>query len=302
VRPLSVGIALAGALLLMGAGFAGAPLLFSNGGVSQGVLSSLDCEGSTINCTNSASAGTLTVRAAPDPAYSVGGVGSAPHYIAISPCQVGGGIYFQYVGLSTPAFNSSTSSVLAPGDGRCYAAYATAAGATAGHVSGWTADQYEISLSFHPRSVFRIYPYSSITSQRYWVALDHPGGTSLSASNGHVPPLSSAAWTTPYIGVGYDSATNGGRWVFSSSDGTNETGIDTGVSLASNTGYTIDLDCTNYPMSCKVGINGTYVTKTLNLPVSETSDNNNMLGVEAFSVLTATGTGQIALGPVAMNY
>jgi hypothetical protein len=122
----------------------------------------------------------------------------------------------------------------------------------------------------------------STASRRCWFGLT---SSALTGSGGHIPPTASAAFATQYVGFGFDPAVNSGRIVAASGDGTNETGVDTGVVYTNTTNFTFDIDMSKHPTSISMGVNGTYITKTANLPDSLT--NGTTLFVEQFCVATA---------------
>lgn len=171
---------------------------------------------------------------------------------------------------------------------RDYILYTGASGA--GNKAGIvTAGSTEAVAGGNFRALYTVFTDTSLTNTRIWVAMD---GAGLSGSNGHVPPTAQVSFATYYIGFGCDQAVNGGRWVAASGNATNEDGADTGVSCAPSTFYLLDIDCSNYSTSCSMGVNGTYITKTTNLPAA-----TSVLATDMFSVASASVVPKLNIAP-----
>ena len=163
-----------------------------------------------------------------------------------------------------------------------YVAFTTTAGANniAGYATGpFTASQ----LGYAPVLKARIRTGAAITTTRLWT------GLSSAAISGQSPVIGSAAFGTSYIGIGFDSAVNGGKWVCGSGDGGNHSGVDTGVTVAVSTYYDVILDFASVPgsLTCAVSTSGgafTVVTKSTNLPANATA-----LGLNALVNNTTSG-------------
>jgi hypothetical protein len=133
----------------------------------------------------------------------------------------------------------------------------------------------------------RIRTGATITTTRIWT------GLSSAAISGQDPTITSGAFGTSYIGVGYSAAVNSGRFVCGSGDGTNHTGVDTGVTVAINTYYDIVIDYYSTPgtLICAVSTNGgafTAVTKATNIPAGATS-----LGINALVNNLTSGAARV---------
>lgn len=143
-------------------------------------------------------------------------------------------------------------------------------------------------------AIATIYMDASPTNEIVWV-----GFTQNSNLTGHQPPTGPAAQNIRYIALGCSSTVNGGRWLFASSDQTNESGVDTGVACTQGVAYIIDIQCLDgsgvgaagKPSTCSAGVNGVYVQKATNLP-SSLSD-----GVAGFTAtMQNTAIAQPSLG------
>ncbi len=108
---------------------------------------------------------------------------------------------------------------------------------------------------------------------RYWV------GMFKSTPMGFDPPTTTAANTDTFIGVGYRDGVNSGKWLCASSDGTNSSGTDTGVTVTLNHYYDIIVDeSLAGTVTCSIADNGgSFVTVSNTNNVPSTSDDLGMV-------------------------
>jgi hypothetical protein len=187
------------------------------------------------------------------------------------------------VGLTVPTV-SATAASDAQAESN-YVSFTTTAAAN--NVSGYATGAFTATqLRYAPVMKSRIRTGAAITTTRYWV------GLSSAAISGQAPTIASAAFGTSYVGVGYQAGINGGNFVCGSGDGTNHTGVDTGVAVAANTYYDIIIDyysATN-TLVCAIATNGgnyVTVTKATNIPNTATS-----LGMNALVNNLTSGAGR----------
>lgn len=161
---------------------------------------------------------------------------------------------------ATAAANTQTESK--------YVSFTTTAAAN--NVSGYATGAFTATrASFLPVMKIRIRTGAAVTTTRIWT------GLTSAAISGSDPSIASTALAVNYIGVGYSAAVNGGRFVCGSGDGTNHSGVDTGITVAANTYYDIVIDYSvSGTLACSVSTNGgafTTVTKSTNMPTAATN-------------------------------
>jgi hypothetical protein len=111
---------------------------------------------------------------------------------------------------------------------------------------------------------FQIRTGSLITTYRMWFGFSQG---SMNTGAGITVPTTSVASTQNYVAVGYQSGVNSGKFGCCSGNGTSHSCDDMGITVATNTEYTITIDwTTSTQVTCTV--NGTAVTKTTLIPTS----------------------------------
>jgi hypothetical protein len=218
------------------------------------------------------------------------GVGWKVPHTATFTC---GGTTWSVVNLTAPtpigagAIAASVPANSGPGGAgaRCFIKYTT--NTSSGNAAGLLYNGgIDARTDFQPRSIFAIFTDTPTSTRRTWVG--HPGGAV--SSGNHIPPTptASSAFASPYIMAGFDPSVNSGKWVIASGDGVNESSVDSGVAYSASTFYVIDIDMSLAPTSFRIGINGTYTTKTNNIP-----GNASNLGTEVATITETTSAAAI---------
>jgi len=141
---------------------------------------------------------------------------------------------------------------------------------------------------YHPVLTALIRTDATLNDQRIWVAMT-PSDLALTDGTG---PL-----TTRYVGVRYSATAGDKTWKLASGDGITGSAIDTGVPVAANVSYLIQLDWSvNGQLTCT--INGTNVTKTDNLD----TDKKSSLGIESEVTALADLSHQHLISYLRLNY
>ncbi len=104
-----------------------------------------------------------------------------------------------------------------------------------------------------PRLQSLVVSVTVVTTRRIWVAL----------ASATLDQVSTDA-TKRYVGLRYDSAVSA-NWFVCTSDGTTASETDTGIAVAADTEYHVDIDFTD-AASLSVKVNGAETTKATNLP------------------------------------
>lgn len=177
-----------------------------------------------------------------------------------------------------------------------YAIYPTAA--TSGNKGGLgnTFSATAMQTRWLPKLVTRVrVDGSAVSTARYWVGL---ASASLDAQD---PTITAGALGTSYIGMSASSAVNSSKWICGSGDGTNHSGVDSGVTMTANHYYDIIVDLTTAgTLVCSISDNGgafTTVTKTTNLPGTSTS-----LGLEETVTTTAAAARNLSVAYSYLEY
>jgi hypothetical protein len=178
---------------------------------------------------------------------------------------------------------AATTSAQAEG---LYVNYATTGASLS--TNGWGGDvSYPVTatqLRWLPKFSTRVrVDPSAVTNYRDWVAVAE--ATTLTFA----PPTTSASSSNDYIGMGSDTTVASGAWICSSGDGTNHSGVSTGVTLTAGHYYDIIVDMSNPAiLVCSVSDNGgpfVSVSKTTNLPSSSSAAMGITNGVAALAAV-----------------
>ncbi len=140
------------------------------------------------------------------------------------------------VGMSTLTVVAAGTNAIGLNNSRPWIRYTVAAntsGTAAGNIGPYT----QTRQGYRPRYSSMIQTGTGVTSQRFW------GGLAESSVIGLAPTLVTAATAIDYVGMAWDSAVNGGKWMCCSGDGANHNCIDMGApAVTANTEYLIDVD------------------------------------------------------------
>ncbi len=137
--------------------------------------------------------------------------------------------------------------------------------------TGFTANT--VQAEYRPKLVARIRTGSSVSSERMWVGLSDRAfvGNVSGTAVGFDPTTSNStaetgnAASTNYLGLGYSSGVNSGIWVCGMGNGTNHSGVSTGVAVTASHYYDIILDYTTQgQLICSISDNGGVYTTVLN--------------------------------------
>lgn len=149
---------------------------------------------------------------------------------------------------------------------------AGAAPPTVGNPRGWTFYETGLLLSDaaghrgsadnrwvqNPRLITLVQVNGAVVNRRVWIVL----------ASGNMDQFSTDA-TKKYVGLRFDTAVSP-NWFVCTSDGVTASETNTGIVVAADTDYHIDLNLTN-PASLSVKINGVETVKTTNLPSGATN-------------------------------
>ena len=162
-------------------------------------------------------------------------------------------------------------------------------------VTGDTSFNTDTRTEYLPKYEARIYvDPTAISTVNYWVALS----SNSIASN--TPPTSSTSATGSYGGIGYLSTVNSGKWVCASGDGTNQTGVNTGVTVTIGHYYDMIIDLSvSGTLTCSISDNGgafVSVSKNTNMPAA-----TSVLGMQA-AADASSGTRNIGIAYQWLGY
>jgi hypothetical protein len=158
---------------------------------------------------------------------------------------------------------------------------------------GWNGPFTDTEARWQPKLETRIHTDANLTATggKMWVGL-----TSASLVSTTVP-TSAAVNATIILGIGYQTGTNGGKFLCVSGDGTNISGTDTGITATASHIYDVIIDYSAAgTLECSIAddgavgsfAQGTYetVAKQSNTP----SANSTAIGIEAGEQLTSGTT------------